>query len=138
MKRLAGLINEVDYEKLQADLSTLKDKQEVEKLIPTILQKVKGKTVFGDEKIQNIGIAPLSDEEQTVLTIKMESGKTMMIAAWVDLESFPAALKARIGRFDKGGLSNKEPKPEDNSVFLEILNTLYPNSDWSQNDIKFK
>jgi len=138
MQQLAGLISEVNYEKLQADVSTLKDVKEVEKLIPTTLQKVKGKTVFEDQKIKSFEIAPATDEEQTVLMIRMESGKVMFMLVWIDLEKFPVALKARIGKFDKGGLSSKEPSPEDSSVFLEILKTLYPNSDWNQSDVIFK
>ena len=124
MQQLAGIITEVNYEKLQADMSALKDKKDIERLIPTALQKVKDKTVFGDQKIAKIEIAPnsVSDDEETQIMLTMESGKKMFMLVWIDLEKYPVALKARIGKFDKGGVASKT-NPEDNNVFLEILNT---------------
>jgi len=137
-EELRKVIVEVNMDALSKDMIVHKDQSKVESLIGKILRVVKGKTLFGDEIIKDIQIAPLSNESETVLMIVMESGKKMMVAIYVDAEKYPAALKARVGRFSKGGLSNKEPKPEDTDVYLSMLNMLFPNSGWKKEDITIK
>lgn len=137
-EELRKVIVEVNMDVLSKDMIVHKDQSKVESLIGKILRVVKGKTLFGDEIIKDIQIAPLSNESETVLMIVMESGKKMMVAIYIDAEKYPAALKARVGRFSKGGLSNKEPKPEDTDVYLSMLNMLFPNSGWKKEDITIK
>ena len=137
-EEIRKVIVEVNMGALSKDMIVHKDQSKVKLLIGEILKVVKGKMLFGDETIKDVQIAPSSDESQTVLMIVMESGKRMMVAIYVDIEEFPAALKARVGRFDKGGLSSKEPKPEDSDVYLSMLNILFPNSEWKKEDITIK
>ena len=137
-EEIRKVIVEVNMDALSKDMIVHKDQSKVKLLIGEILKVVKGKMLFGDETIKDVQIAPSSDESQTVLMIVMESGKRMMVAIYVDTEEFPAALKARVGRFAKGGLSSKEPKPEDSDVYLSMLNILFPNSEWKKEDITIK
>ena len=137
-EEIRKVIVEVNMDALSKDMIVHKDQSKVKLLIGEILKVVKGKMLFGDETIKDVQTAPSSDESQTVLMIIMESGKRMMVAIYVDAEEFPAALKARVGRFSKGGLSSKEPKPEDSDVYLSMLNILFPNSEWKKEDITIK
>ena len=136
MQELAGLLREFSEDKLRQDIANLKDKGKVEQLLGTIKSKIVGKTIFESGKVIDIFIAPSSDEDQTVGTIKIqfeEGNKVLMFPIWVNLEEFPSAL-VRIGKFNNN--TGKQATPEDYDIFLIILQTLYPNSDFSKGDIK--
>jgi len=129
------MLNEVDKDRLSDDFAKLKDIKAVQSLIPRVLSKIKGKSLVGDEVVVDIQIAPRSDEDQTVLMFKMESGKVMFLLVWGNVDKFPGMF-SRVGVFQKGGLQSKETVETDYDVYLEILNTLYPNSSWKKEDIK--
>jgi len=137
-EEIRKVVKEVDMDALSKDMIVHKDQSKVKLLIGEILKVVKGKILFGDETIKDVQIAPSSDESQTILMIIMESGKRMTLAIYVDIAEYPAALKARVGKFGKGGLSSKVVKPEDSDVYLGILNILFPNSNWKKEDIVIK